>query len=213
MVDFVNVADWLCSIYLFFFITVEACEIKYPSRYLCVFKCCQGPQSGAAQKLQLMFFNFFIFLEKPIYHAQSWNSDDVPWLVRCYSSNVIRRNNVICPWNASSWKVRNGTLGYSNLQTDALTVRRLATSRVNKIILTIEKWLVHTKKILKERYKVRERYGLLNIVGTLRYRNADADVRTEERLGIEHCACQLCHRLTSASRQKPGFTSWPEREY
>ena len=57
---------------------------------------------------------------------------------------------------------------------------------------------MHTKKILKERYKVRERYGLLNIVGTLRYRNADADVRTEERLGIEHCACQLCHRLTSA---------------
>ena len=63
-----------------FFITEEACEINYPSRYLCVFKFCQGLQSGAAKELQLIFFS------QHIYHAQSWisvgishNSDDVPW--------------------------------------------------------------------------------------------------------------------------------------
>ena len=41
-------------------------------------------------------------------------------------------------------------------------------------------------------------------LGTLRYCNADADVnvKAEERLGIEHCTCQLCHRLTSASRRQ-----------
>ena len=66
-----------------FFITEEACEINYPSRYLCVFKFCQGLQSGAAKELQLIFFS------QHIYHAQSWisvgishNSDDVPWFPR-----------------------------------------------------------------------------------------------------------------------------------
>ena len=36
----------------------------------------------------------------------------------------------------------------------------------------------------------------VTILGTLRYRNADADtnVKAEERLGIEHCACRLSLR-------------------
>ena len=49
------------------------------------------------------------------------------------------------------------------------------------------------------------------ILGTLRYHNAAANgnVMAEEGLGIEHCAYQLCHRLTLALHPLRGLRSTP----